>query len=579
MSIVHILFIISCKNESTVHKDKKARETCLDCHKDVKGLTGGHDPEKIGCSSCHLGNGKETDKDRSHRGMLKIPGNLSNAQVTCSTAQCHPGELERIKNSLMTTNSGLISIDKYIFGEIIDPDTFLHIKYLGNSASDIHLKNLCARCHLGYEKREYAKTGELSRGGGCIACHLNYPTGKIDINDNLHPSIDLYVGNDKCFGCHSRSARISASYEGWYETLYLPDEIKTNNEKFRIFKDGRVFAKAGEDVHYKAGLSCIDCHGSREIMGDGSIYKHSREAVKIQCSDCHIKEKFKTGGKEHFDLIAALDYGLRKYKYQSNLFILTEKGNIPLVNSYFDKIPYLISKLDQKLHKLSDKPPACLNDVVHLNLDCNMCHTAWAPTCIGCHTEFDAKKKKWIELVDDFGLAPPAMGVEYSGRNYKIKPAIPAMIMTLDKNSFHGQKSHTEFYRLFSPVYAHTTSKSGRSCISCHIESSALGYGSGKLELKTTKGKAYWKFFPDYQNADYDNLPQDSWIGFLSERIKNKKYSARRDFFPLDLKMQTKVLNAGKCIYCHQRDRQFLTDMKKGKYRLMIKNRSGECRI
>lgn len=579
ISIIYILIFIACKNESGLLSDNKTKETCLECHKAYTGLTGGHDPEKIGCTSCHLGKGKEPDKDKSHQGMIKIPGNLSNAHLTCSSALCHPNELTRINNSLMTTNSGIISIDKYIFGEINSSDAFFHIKDLGNTAADTHIKNLCARCHLGYEKKDYGKPDELSRGGGCLACHLNYRQGKIDINDKFHPSIDLNTENDKCFGCHSRSARISTSYEGWYETLLLPSEIKTSNDKFRVLKDGRVFARADEDVHHKAGLECIDCHSSREIMGDGKLYKHSKESVKIQCTDCHIKDKFKTTEKEKFDLIASLDHGIREYKYQSDIFIITEKDNIPLVNTYFGKNAYLIGKTDQKLYKLSKTPPSCINDAVHKNLDCSMCHTAWVPTCIGCHTEYSAENKKWRELVDDFGFAPPVMGVDYEGSKYKIKPAIPAMIMTLDKAGFYGNKSHSEFFRLFSPISAHTTSKSGRSCSSCHTESTALGYGSGKLELIIMQKNSYWKFNPDYQHSIYDNMPQDSWIGFMSEISKNKKYSARKDFQPLNLEMQKKVLNAGKCIYCHKNDKQFLSRMIKGNYKLMIKNRSGECRI
>ena len=584
--IIYLLIFISCKNETENISNQKIKETCLDCHKEYKGLSGGHDPNIIGCSSCHLGNGKETDKEKSHFGMIKIPGNLDNAHLTCSSVQCHPNELVRIKNSLMTTNSGIISIDKLVFGEVNSIDTFFHINNIDNTAAGVHIKNLCARCHLGYEKKNYARTDDMSRGGGCVACHLNYRPGKIDINDFFHPSIDLNLGNDKCFGCHSRSARISTSYEGWYETLLSKSEIKGLKEKFRVLQDGRIFANTEADVHFKAGLLCIDCHNSQEVMGDGNIYRHSNEAVRIQCTDCHIKESFKTAGKNKFDLIAALDHGTRKYKKQSDSFITTEKANIPLVNSYFDKKgnAFIIGKIDQKLHKLSRTPPICLDDMVHQHLDCSMCHTAWVPTCIGCHTEYltdnkNPDKKKWYELVDDFGYAPPVMGIEYHEDEYKIKPAIPGMIMTLDKTGFTGEPHKLEFYRYFSPISAHTSSKSGRSCSSCHIDPSAMGYGSGKLELVMYKTKSEWKFTSAYENSKNDNLPQDAWIGLMHNIDKNTRYSVRNDFFPLDLEMQEKVLNAGKCIYCHMDDKHFLSQMVKGQYKKMIRSRSSECRI
>ncbi len=54
--------------------------------------------------------------------------------------------------------------------------------------------------------------------------------------------------------------------------------------------DGRVFQKNKDDVHHQAGMECIDCHVSQEIMGDGNFYEHMEEQVRIQCEDCHSKE-------------------------------------------------------------------------------------------------------------------------------------------------------------------------------------------------------------------------------------------------------------------------------------------------
>ena len=90
----------------------------------MTGLSSHHDPKTIGCASCHLGNSHSIDKNLAHKGMVLIPGNLQNAAQTCATANCHSKELHRIQKSLMTTNSGIISVDKYLFDELKPEDSY-----------------------------------------------------------------------------------------------------------------------------------------------------------------------------------------------------------------------------------------------------------------------------------------------------------------------------------------------------------------------------------------------------------------------------------------------------------------------
>ena len=109
------------------------KESCLQCHVNTKGYSEYHNPELIGCAACHLGNTKVFEKEASHEGMIKIPGNLSDAEDTCG--KCHVNELHKIKNSLMTSNSGLIAVDKYIFGEATHPNGKYHIDSIEYTAA------------------------------------------------------------------------------------------------------------------------------------------------------------------------------------------------------------------------------------------------------------------------------------------------------------------------------------------------------------------------------------------------------------------------------------------------------------
>ncbi len=580
-----ICLLVSCQSNFNKKHDleSQAGESCLICHSGLKGFSQYHNPQVIGCSSCHLGNIYSMQKEIAHRNMVKIPGNLSNAGKTCSTSSCHKGELSRVEKSLMTTNSGIVSIDRFAFGEIAGSDKFFHIEDIRNSASDRHIKNLCYKCHLGYEKKHYSPVSQLSRGGGCLACHLQYKhDGVPDIKDNVHPSLNLNVDNTKCFGCHSRSGRISTNYEGWYEII-LEKEDAEKEYGYRILEDGRVFAKATEDIHHKAGLSCIDCHTSQEIMGDGNIYKHENQAVKIQCVDCHPKKKFNNIALKDCDSISVLDYALRGYEKGNGIFLKTLKNNIPLVNTgVVDSLEaFLTGKLngEEYLMKVIGEKK-CLKDKVHSTLDCNMCHTSWAPSCLGCHTAYDpdiqlkgGRKGKWYELVDGFGIAKPVMGLERSNLGYKIIPVIPGMIMTLDKSKFQKVKKGKDsiFIRWFAPVSAHTTTKEVRTCSSCHNDPQALGYGGGEIIFEKKNKKLIWYFKPEFENSSQDGLPMDAWIGYLKQPYKNKRYSGHSNVSPLNLRLQQRILRAGACITCHK-DNIFRERMIKDNYSEMIKS-------
>lgn len=547
-------------------------ETCLDCHTNTKGYSNYHNPELIGCTSCHLGNKNESDKDKSHEGMILIPGNLSDAEQTCG--KCHPEELRKINNSLMTTNSGLVAVDKFVFGEADSPDYQYHIKDLGFSPADKHLRDLCANCHLGAQKTEFGAIGQLSRGGGCNACHLNYSEDAIkDLDTYLasdktklplaHPSTDIFVTNEHCFGCHSRSSRISTNYEGWQETLLDEEDIE-NSTKFRVLDDKRVYLHKQEDIHFTKGLLCIDCHSSHEVMGNGKLYTHEEQAVTLQCSDCHYKEKPNTMPFDSLDTESGLVFLHRAYSHTDKPILKVEKDGHPLVNTFVDSLgnAFLIGKKDGQLHEIKPQPDICSRDHAHKNVSCSTCHSSWTSKCIGCHNQFDADEKmaydlldkkyvegQWKEYVAEFSSMFPAMGVREKEGKKHIEPAVPGMILTIDKGSFDGKKQGEDvsFHRLYAPNSPHTTVKQVRDCKSCHANPESLGYGNGTLEFADKK----WTFSPEYALNENDNLPEDAWIPFLENVGIDVVNSTRTDFRPFNVNEQKTMLTVGACLQCH----------------------------
>ncbi len=563
-------------------------ESCLQCHGNVQGFSTFHNPQLIGCSSCHLGNPLEKNKDEAHKGMVLIPGNLSNAKQTCGQNNCHPGIAERVDSSLMTTMSGVISVDKYAFEEIEKPNGKYHIEKIGHTASESHLRNLCASCHLGNEKKEFGPISELSRGGGCNACHLNYSSSALkDLKNydslkiakpdsallSFHPSISLNILNEHCFGCHSRSGRISTSYEGWHETSLSADEVG-GDKNYRLLEDGRIFEMIKPDIHFEAGLVCVDCHISYEVMGDGKFYEHKEEQLLVQCEDCHSSKKHEVITLDEFDYESKKIAEINDIEDKNKKFIKVKKSKTPLINTYLQngRQPKLVGKQSKKTYDLNPPKFDCASTIVHSTLSCNSCHTAWAPQCVGCHTDyqpnvegFDLLSNKdtdstWVEYHGEFFAELPTLGVreeKEQGRTKRvIDTFIPGMIMTLDKSKYGNSKSELLFKRLFAPSVAHTIQKVSRSCESCHNNSLAVGYGRGKLVYKIKNKIGKWKFTPKFALVKYDNLPEDAWIGFLQTRTKDM--ATRENVRPFSVEEQKKILTVGACLTCHKSESEIM---------------------
>lgn len=570
------------------------KESCLACHTGTHGFTDSHSAEAIGCISCHLGNPFATDKTQSHRNMILIPGNLATAPLTCGTTQCHPEIVERVSTGLMATLSGMISVDRFTFNEQNNPDLLTSVHELGNSPADEHLKNLCVRCHLGNPKTELGPVNEFSRGGGCLACHLNYSQeAEKDLAENRgnlmksHPEISLKVTNDHCFGCHSRSGRISTNYEGWHETTLLANQMP-DSSNYRLIEDERVFVKKQEDVHHQLGLECIDCHHSYELMGDGTHYAHQEDQQDVQCLDCHIVGEPRTISAENLDNESAIIAALRFGNISGKQFLVTEKHERALINTYIenDSIWFLTKNTGKKM---AMKAPAaqCTRNEAHSDLSCSSCHTAWAPTCIGCHNEYDANERgynmienreqtgSWVEYIGEYKAKLPTLGIRKTEGKTEIIPVTPGMIMTTDLRSFtNNEKDGTIFHRLYAPAAPHTTSAKGRSCVSCHNDPLALGYGEGKLDYIIESGKGKWTFKPLYTLDKNDGLPADAWIDFLQTRTE--KVSTRSNIFPFSIEQQKQILTVGACLTCHD-ENSAVMQRSLNHYKEVLAKRSSKC--
>ena len=580
------LFILYISNRKkhveTAYIPLQKNTSCVSCHTVMEGFSPSHTPNKMSCTACHLGNNAAFKKENAHQGMFRIPGNLSNVSQTC--AKCHPGIDFRVKKSLMNTMSGIISVDKHVFGENKNLDSLFNIHHLKNNTNaEKHLRNKCASCHLGNEKEEAHPITQKSRGGGCLACHLNYSQKAkeaITTYQNsdykqvpkIHPSLSLNVSDNHCFGCHSRSGRIATNYQGWHETIYR--DTLYNNPNFKVLDDHRVFTKKEADLHHQIGMSCIDCHDQNDVMGDGNSYAHQEQAVKISCKDCHFNKLPKTVAFNKLEVSDKRILRLRK-KDTTHPFVMRQDNRVLLNVNLFKNQYQLQTKLNNRVFTLS-KPAADCTREVHQNISCATCHTKWSPQCASCHTEYNPNLKgydlldkkeilgKWIEKGGDFKARFPTLGVLTEKEKKTIKSFAIGMNIHLKK------EDATSFHRYFAPISAHTIAKKGASCITCHLNPATLGYGSGNLSLQKN---GTFKFIPKYKK-DVDGLPKDAWIPFLKENKTGK--ATRSNARPLSVTEQKRILRVGVCLSCHKEDTK-VSQMLLKDYSKTLKKLTSKC--
>ncbi len=536
-------------------------ERCVTCHVRPEEDPGGaHARAALGCSPCHLGNPYAFDEESAHRGMEPEPGALATVSLTCGRAGCHEREAARVSTSLMATARGIVSVDRFVFGERPTPDGLQTMADVLSSRpptpAESHLGKLCAGCHLGARRgnRDDAIHGN---GSGCSACHVERRTeGKLP---RPHPAVDARIGDDRCLGCHSRSGRISLSYQGLAE---VEASQAGSCAEPAVLHDGRPACRVEPDVHQAAGMACVDCHLHTDLMGDGVRHRHEEEQVEVTCEACHgpvePAASPSRGGETTWASVAdPVTRDVLRMRGQERLpaeRVRLGRRGTPLWNlrPAPDGTAWTLHRKGSDVALATKQTPPDANHRLpgHERLTCSSCHTAWAPSCTTCHTGFDparsqwdfraaaATKWAWVERSEGYAWGPPALGVTGDGR---IVPAVPGMILDLDATAAGGTKAS---HRLFAPAEPHTTGRKARTCESCHLSSVAPGLGTGRLDLTGSEPR----FSPAAPAPDDPALALDGWTA-LDAPAPGK--GTRVGFRSLSRGEIRRVLAVGACLPCH----------------------------
>ena len=262
----------------------------------------------------------------------------------------------------------------------------------------------CAGCHQGSNRMVMQYWGiRLDQNQDVHRGH-QYPANPVSFETTRNDTrlFDPVVGNNTFNGRNHRQYLLREDYDG----------------------DGRDDTPA--DVHYEAGMGCVDCHGSVDLHGDaaapnnGDIVSRMSHAVSIRCVDCHgtgtsyaqttVGENYagetvtlavdsagnalrhvEVDSDGHYWLTSKLD-GRRHYIPQTyDVIVDTGRANpVTGVPIYSQHGSYAMGRDDNAATtgigpQQVGSPHAGFS---HLDsMDCASCHSAWTNTCAGCHLE------------------------------------------------------------------------------------------------------------------------------------------------------------------------------------------------
>jgi hypothetical protein len=184
------------------------------------------------------------------------------------------------------------------------------------------------------------------------------------------------------------------------------------------FEDPEKFEKAVhlKDIHLEKGMHCIDCHFVQDSHGTGKLYGETRNAIEVDCVDCHgtIQQRapLRTSGIAAPAGGTALDqlrtpWGERRFYWEGDRLFqrsMLEKeqqwevvqviDSITPGNAHYSEKSRL-AKTIQKDGSTWGSAKADSSNLAHENsrMTCYSCHSSWAPTCYGCHLSMTANQK------------------------------------------------------------------------------------------------------------------------------------------------------------------------------------------
>jgi hypothetical protein len=269
-----------------------------------------------------------------------------------------------------------------------------------------------------------------------------------------------------------------------------------------------------KDIHLEKGMHCEDCHFSQDNHGNGKLYGETRNAVEVDCVDCHgtINQRttLKTSGPAAppggTDLsVLRTPWQARRFYWKDDRLFqrsMVNPGQEWEVIQVFDTIRpgnlhYNEKARLAKTMQVDGKTwgvAAADQSLAHSNqrMTCYSCHSAWLPTCFGCHLQQTANQR--TPMLHNEGLTTRnyisynfqilrddmyMLGIDGTVTNHRVAPIRSACAVLVssqnadrDWSYYQQQTVSAEGFsgQAFSPFVPHTVrTHETRTCTDCHV--------------------------------------------------------------------------------------------------------------
>ncbi len=308
---------------------------------------------------------------------------------------------------------------------------------------------------------------------------------------------------------------------GWIFRAVFKHDRKGNlldAEDNRVsFDDPNKFGKAVhlKDIHLEKGMHCIDCHFAQDNHGNGKLYGETRNAIEVDCIDCHgtIQQRatLRTSGFAAPAGGTALDglrtpWGERRFYWEGDRLFqrsMLEKDEQWEVVQVIDSITFgnahyneksRLAKTIQKDGNTWGSANGNQSQLAHENsrMTCYACHSSWAPTCYGCHLPMTANQK--MPMLHDEGLMTRnwtsydfqilrddvfSLAIDGTVTGHRVAPvrsACAVLVSSQNNNRdwiyYQQQTISAEGFsgQAFSTFVPHTVrAKETKGCTDCHV--------------------------------------------------------------------------------------------------------------
>ncbi|MBI4611635.1 MAG: hypothetical protein HY726_21820 [Candidatus Rokubacteria bacterium] len=303
-----------------------------------------------------------------------------------------------------------------------------------------------------------------------------------------------------------------------------------------------------KDIHLEKGMHCADCHFKQDVHGNGKLYGETRNAIEIDCIDCHGTMQQRTtlktsgpaapkGGTELAQL--QTPFGQRRFVWRGDKLIqrsmvtkdleweVVQTADTVNPNSEWAKahpgesLRSRLAKTLRKDGKTWGDVPDTEQELAHANarMTCFSCHTAWVTSCFGCHLPMKANERKpllhnegdvlrnWTPynfqtLRDDVFM----LGVDGTVTGNRVAPVRSACAVLVGSQNANREWVYAQQQTVsaegfaghaFSPFVPHTVrATETKMCTDCHV--AAKNDNNAWMAQALMQGTNFYNFLGRY---------------------------------------------------------------------------------